>query len=354
MRRPVIRGVAALTAAVMLAAGGCGILPEEEQAPTPPLIYSYEKTNYTFANVERGDIIESKRFTFRYRPALQQSLAFNVQGYALSAVYVSTGDIVEAGDLLAELEDGGVSDMIENQQEVIAGYERSLADIDSRQKLELAGYDIRIAAEPDNENLKAARAAAAENYAAERRTVELRLSAANSRLAELNEDAAKFRLYAPFGGTVTYIKDFGSSGYSSNVGETFITISDKTTLAFSCDDSETEGLFAAGDAVTLSMDGEPYPATVTSVEGKVVSVEPDEYISGIGEGSYGSVSVVINGVYDVLCLPSGAVKSADGQAIVYLIEDGVRVMRKVEAGFVSGGLTEIVSGLEEGEQVIVS
>ena len=355
MRKRFMTGIAALTAAAMLASGGCGLLPEEEQAPTPPLIYSYEKTDYTFANVVYGDIVESQRFTFKYRPAMQESLSFGVQGYALAGVYVSTGDIVEAGDLLAELDDGGLSDRIEAQRDTIAAYERSLKDIDSRRALELEGYDIRISADPENESLKSARASAVENYAAERKTTELRLSAAESRLDELLSDVSKFRLYAPFGGTVTYIKNFGTSGFSSVAGEAFITISDKTTMAFSCDASETEGLFAVGDSVNLSMDGEPNPATVVSVEGKLVSIEPNEYIPGITEGSYGVVTIVTEAAYDVLCVPSGAVKSANGQDIVYILDDnGVRVMREVETGFAADGLVEITSGLEEGEQVIVS
>ncbi len=344
----------AMACAAALILGGCSLLPEEAEAPSPPLIYAYEKTNYTFANVERGDILETKRVTFRYMPSVKQSLAFDVNGAALDAVYVSVGDDVKEGELLCELEDGGLSDEIDAVRETIAGYERTLEEAAESSKLELERYDLRIAADPENESLKDGRKAAEENYKANRRTTELRLAAEKARLDELLSDEEKHRLYAPFAGTVTYVKSFGGDGFTSTAGETFITISDKTSMVFSCDETDAKGLFAVGDVVTVNIGGEEYEAEVVSTEGSVASIVPRDYTETAAEGAYGVVSITQDAVYGVLRVPSGAVKSANGRSIVYMLEDGVRVMRNVETGFSADGMTEIVSGLEEGEQVIVS
>ena len=42
-----------------------------------------------------------------------------------------------------------------------------------------------------------------------------------------------------------------------------------------------------------------------------------------------------------------------GEVIVYVVEDGKAVRRKVEDGFVDGDVTEIVSGVTAGEVVVV-
>ncbi len=343
---------AALTAALFF--GGCALLPEEAEAPSPPLIYAYEKTSYTFANVDRGGILETKRVTFRYTPALKQSLAFDVSGAALEAVHVSVGDEVEEGELLCELEDGGISDEIDAARETIEGYERALDEAAENSKLELERFDLRIASDPENESLRSEREAAEKNYEESRRTTELRLAAEKARLDELTAAADKRRLYAPFAGTVTYVKSFGGDGFISTAGESFITISDKNSMVFSCNETDANGLFEVGDTVTVDIGGEEYEAEVISSEGNTASIVPRDYTESAAEGTYGVVSITTSAVYDVLRVPSGAVKSANGQSIVYMLEDGIRVMREVETGFSADGMTEIISGLEEGEQVIVS
>lgn len=352
MNRKIIRLTAALAASAMLAAGGCGLLPEEEVAPTPPVLYAYEKVEYTMAEVTRGDIVATTKVTFRYKPTRQEMISFDVNGAALSGIYVAVGDNVEAGALLAELDDEGLAEQIESQREVIAGYERTLASMKEDLDLELEGYDIRIAADPENEGLADARAAAVENYNVERETVDLRLSVAETKLSELEEASERRRLYAPIDGTVTYIKAVDPSNFSSVAGEVFMTISDKSTLAFSADDSKAQGLFAVGDEVEININGDLYPSVITAAEGKTASLEPVDHIANIDESSYGTVTIVTEGVYDVLCVPSSAVKSANGQPIVYILKDGVRTLHEVEVGFSTNGVTEIVSGLEEGEQVI--
>ena len=56
---------------------------------------------------------------------------------------------------------------------------------------------------------------------------------------------------------------------------------------------------------------------------------------------------------DVLFLPSAAVLSKNGEKYVYVVADGKAVHREVTTGIVGDGIVEILSGVKEGEEVIV-
>jgi hypothetical protein len=67
----------------------------------------------------------------------------------------------------------------------------------------------------------------------------------------------------------------------------------------------------------------------------------------------GRIHAVFASARDVLYIPSRAVHTVAGQHHVYVLEEGMRRFRKVEIGLVGTWTTEIVSGLEEGEEVAV-
>jgi macrolide-specific efflux system membrane fusion protein len=61
---------------------------------------------------------------------------------------------------------------------------------------------------------------------------------------------------------------------------------------------------------------------------------------------------VLEEAEDVLYVPFNTVKKANNRVFVYVLEDGVRMIRDIEIGLEGNMLTEIVSGLFEGEIVI--
>jgi multidrug efflux pump subunit AcrA (membrane-fusion protein) len=87
--------------AVLLTACVPGATPEPQPTPTFwPTAVVPEKPTYT---VERGTIVDSLTFTARMSPLREAELYFRTDGRVLD-VYVSRGDLVQAGDRLAELD----------------------------------------------------------------------------------------------------------------------------------------------------------------------------------------------------------------------------------------------------------
>jgi multidrug efflux pump subunit AcrA (membrane-fusion protein) len=69
----------------------------------------------------------------------------------------------------------------------------------------------------------------------------------------------------------------------------------------------------------------------------------------------GSITVSLGSRQNVLAVPSKAISHVGDQTVVYYLdEDGLRTYKPIETGFVANGMTEILSGLEEGEIVIVN
>jgi multidrug efflux pump subunit AcrA (membrane-fusion protein) len=56
---------------------------------------------------------------------------------------------------------------------------------------------------------------------------------------------------------------------------------------------------------------------------------------------------------NVLSVPNKAIKREDGTKVVYAVQDRSLIRRAVKTGWKDSEYTEIVSGLKEGEQVLV-
>lgn len=67
-----------------------------------------------------------------------------------------------------------------------------------------------------------------------------------------------------------------------------------------------------------------------------------------------SVNIIVETKDNVLVIPSSAIQKQAGQNIVTVLEKGKEIQKVVEVGISSDTQTEIVSGLTEGETIVVS
>jgi len=142
---------------VLFTLTGCTLLPtrsvgrassalQEEATPTPiPTPIAVAKPTYT---VTRGEVIKQMTLTGRIAPVIQQNLFFKVSG-RVQKVYVETGDMVKAGQLLAQLEVPNVErDLVGSQLELARVQDRlKIAEVELQQEVKRAQANLDIAKE---------------------------------------------------------------------------------------------------------------------------------------------------------------------------------------------------------------
>ena len=157
----------------------------------------------------------------------------------------------------------------------------------------------------------------------------------------------------------------GSSSSSSSSG--LIVISDLSRLQLTANVAEADiaGVKVGQTAeVTLSATSTRAAAKVTDVSltGTTsnnvvqypVTVELDDAPADARLGSSASVTITTGSKSDVLYLPSSAITTLGTRSTVTVSRNGVTSTVPVEAGLVGSSTTEIVSGLSEGQTVMIS
>jgi multidrug efflux pump subunit AcrA (membrane-fusion protein) len=130
------------------------------------------------------------------------------------------------------------------------------------------------------------------------------------------------------------------------------------------DDTQV-GRVQAGDAAAVTPNGAaaPLPGTVTSVGliSDPSSAVPSFPITiaiagappGLRAGAGAAVSITVRRIDDALAVPSAAVRYDGGPPAVMLIAGGQPRRQPVAVGLSSGGMTQILNGLADGDRVAV-
>jgi multidrug efflux pump subunit AcrA (membrane-fusion protein) len=231
-------------------------------------------------------------------------------------------------------------------------------------------------------------------------SAELSVTAAQTQVTEAQmalerakENAAKRTVTAPISGTVTSLTvangdtigaSTSSAGASSEgaqntnatgstssgtTGSSVMTITDLGSFTASVTLAENDiSSVEVGQKAVMTFDALPdltltgkvtsIDTTGTNNQGVVsytVVVTPDVGNSNVKGGMTVSVNIITKVATDVLAVPSSAVKSqgTDGTTYVQVLENGVPTNVTVEAGMSTDSYTEIVSGLTEGQEIIV-
>ena len=374
----------------------CGIMPEEEELPAAPVIRSYEAAEYEQALVMRGDMILTKKVKCTYASAKQEKYSFSLGGMYIDKVYVSEGQQVKKGTLLAELEQGDLPRQISDGEYALRALQVGRAYLPEYQRLDRERQDAIIA---DMEGQIKELMAWSRNYEpgepegaayvdranavliqqielekqkdADAQTNEKQLQEADDavyiagiRLQELKEELRERQIYADINGTVTYLQKM-KEGERSVKGKVFVTVADLDTVVFTVK-GEDAGYFPVGTQATVLCEKKEYPAQ--SVDPSVLGLaeqqegdEPMAYLQllqpdpTLENGVSGTIEVILDQREDVLYVPRDAIKAAEGAKFVYMLdENGLRVLREIATGLEDGEYVEILSGREEGDSVIIN
>ena len=348
---------ACAAAAISVCISGCSILPEEETYPAAPVIQSYEAVTYEQTPVLRGDLVLEEKVQCRYMANRKERLEFAYGGEKIDGVYVEEGQVVHAGDVLAALEENGLDGQIVEQEYLIRTLELKLTHLQEEHELELQQLDAWNT--QGTEEYLEAQGAMERKYELAVQDIEDSLYIEQLRLTQMQEENEARNIRAGIDGTVLYAADV-EPGQQSVVGEAIITIADMSTNAF-CVSGDKSQYFPVGSEWVIEVNNQMYAAV--SVEAAVLGVEEEEetaYLQllepdpTLENGDKGEITVILAESYDTLYVDKKAVQTAEGRQFVYMLnEDGLRVMQDVTVGLELRNHVEIVSGLEEGDSVIL-
>lgn len=248
--------------------------------------------------------------------------------------YTATpGAMVKAGDLLARLD----------VQEIQAKVDQARAMLDQAKR----DFDRQ-------KQLIASNATTRQEFDA----AEARVKIGTGAVSEAETMLSYAKVTAPFDGVVT--RKLADVGDLAMPGKPLLEIEAPTSLRFEADLPE-----AILDRVKL---GEKMPVRLAKViEGTVSEISPvADPVSrtfrvkldlppseGLRTGQFGRVSVPVAEV-KLLLVPQSAVLKRGQMEIVFVAKDGKAALRLVKTGKGLESRVEVLSGLEEGEQVIVS
>ena len=243
------------------------------------------------------------------------------------------GALVKAGDVLARLD----------VQEINAKLDQAKAVLDQAKR----DFDRQ-------KQLIASNATTRQDYDA----TEARVKVATAGLTEAETMLGYAKVTAPFDGVVT--RKLADVGDLAMPGKPLLEIEAPTSLRFEADLPE-----AILDRVKLD---EKMPVRLAKViEGTVSEISPVAdpvsrtflvkldlpAMEGLRTGQFGRVSVPVAET-KLLLVPQSAVLKRGQMEIVFVAKDGKAALRLVKTGKVLDGRVEVLSGIEEGEQVIVS
>jgi macrolide-specific efflux system membrane fusion protein len=197
---------------------------------------------------------------------------------------------------------------------------------------------------------------------------QLEQAKANLEFAKVQLDYTK--ITAPIAGVVASVStQEGETVAASFAAPTFVTIIDLARLEVWAYVDETDiGRIQVGQSAIFTVD--TYPDT--DFEGVVTAIYPKAVIQDnvvnyvvtlkitdhkgktLRPEMTANVTIYLEARKGVLTIPLSAIKRERGERFVMVLEGEKKVSRKVKTGWTSNGLIEIVSGLQEGETVIIS
>lgn len=348
----------------LLLLGGCGLLPEEETFRAAPVVKTYEKQEFEETLVVRGDLLLTNKITCNYVPTKSENLSFVVGGEFYDAFFVKKGDVVKKGDLLAQLDLSDAQDVIDQCTPQVNQLKMQIAAIEENRKLEIERQKIMMG-DASKEALKEALARTNKQFDMQKQPLQDALAVVNLQLEETNKWIRDRQIRAGMDGTVTYVYEPEEYEFSSS-GTRVISIADASTSLFR-GDTKYWSYLKPGDVYTVAVGTKMYEAVVVSEE--ELGMEETEKVEGelaeiylklkvpavdLEMQTFGTFELVRDSREDVLMVPKRAVSTTKGQSIVYYQdENGLKAYKKVETGLETDSMIEIVSGLSEGESIIV-
>ena len=352
-----------LCSSLLLSACGATKSVEEPLILVEP---SEEETQYEMAIATVGDVVKTQKIRCNYRQLDSMDMAFPVSGKEIKEVHVKVGDTVKEGDLLAELDVGDVDGKIRELEYRIARNNLLLQYVDENENFEISSMWHTYIYHSAHSDEKAE--AVADSVAALQKQNEYvredysdAIAMDTLELEQIQEEIAQSYLYAGMDGTVSYVKS-NLVGEISEEEERVISIIDGSEGIFVVEDGKYADYFSEDVEVDMKiLSGTaagsykviPYKMEEWGEELFFTLTEDEENVA-VKVGDMGTLEMIMGERKQVLHIPVTAVHTADGKEYVYVAGEGnIREVKWIETGLYGDNLVEVISGLNEGEKVIV-
>lgn len=339
---------AAFLAAVMttVSMSGCYLLPDEEEVLPPPVVKTSEVT-YSTVTAKRKDLEKKIQTTGIVTAENQYKLLYEKQGGTIRKFFVRTGDAVKAGDPICELDTQDVDYQITEKELYKKRAELNVAIIrqngGSVAEIDRAGVEVELL---------------------------------NNELKKLYEKKDLAVLRAPVDGVVSYITDV-KSGDSVGTGQHIATVIDTSSLYIPIK-PENYPLFKIDTEIKIVIAKTEYkgvvfmnPETVadyivehqgehnaddgTGIQYELgtVYIRFKDIIPAETVGQIADCVLIQQRVENAIVISNNLIKTINGQDVVYVLRDGEKVPVTITVGLKTGSQSEIVSGLNEGDEIIL-
>ena len=337
---------ALLCAAAVMINTGCYLLPDEEEAAIPPAVKASE-VSYTTVTAKRKDIEKKLTSTGTVTAEKQYDLSYEKQSGVISEFYVRAGDHVKVDDPICEIDTTDLDDQIAEKELYL---EKAKLNVDmiwegggTQAQIDSAYVDVQLL---------------------ERELEKLRK----------NREGAVLR--SPIDGVVSQLADV-RAGDSVSSGQTVATVIDTSALYIAVKPEDLTK-FTVDTKVQIRINKDYYHGVVFmdptalaeyQAEEKAshdkedktgISYEADSiYVHFEGDvpadalGQLADVILVLEKSENAVVISNNLIKKVDGEKVVYVLKDGEKVAVPVEIGLTTGSQSEIISGIEEGDELVL-
>lgn len=367
-KNPVFRGVFLFSAACLWLSG-CGAAPEPDDAAENMVVIDHDEDEivYITMTVSVQDVFRTAKVFCRYTQAEgeESDITVSAIGRTVEDVYVQEGDSVTAGQLVALLSGGDHAAEIRDleyqveRNKLLLGYTEldEAYDVSYRWWTYLNRSSM---SEQDSDKLEQDLEDIHRSYRYLREDYQDAIDLNTAELALLREETEQCRIYADKTGEVSYVNPY-AEGSVIKEKKSLLKIADRSQCYFEANKTDYMHCFQEGKTEKLivtsggnSIEFEVIPMDMEHWEDSMIFEVISGDSSDVPIGRMGHIPITVESKAQVLAVPNRYVHSTrEGQYYVYVFNDNnVREIKWVETGLRGDTLTEIVSGLEEGEEII--
>lgn len=380
MRRKISVVVSALLAVTLMA--GCGQAVTVDPGRNIELVEPVNASVENMETVQRRNLYDGKVYEANVYPYVEE-YGFEEKSYEFSAYGAFPGDTVKKGDILIHTTASRLETQIESMenrvQKLTENYQKYCADADEKraalqEEMEYAEWVLGNLTEymaagmtnyPGNMEADFVKWTGTFNKAEqdikvldlerEEKTAlyQLDYDYYNSQLQEMLEEKEASYLYSGMDGQIVGIQQL-SEGQTLRVGTPLVAVADMSRKYIKCEKMDERLINAAADIYAF-IDGKRYEVIYEKTEDNRCStfvLQDAENRTSVGD--YAMLVYLSKCAKDVLTLSNEAIHQDLSKRYVHILRDGKVTTKEIKTGMSDGVFTEIVSGLEEGDKVVVN